>query len=277
MVITYIWLGIRRKIHLLRFFCSLLIILNASWGVVSAQTNPNKDLVGTEWNMWGGGTLEISFSEKTEFTLNYLRAYNLGGPIQNSFNQGSAFFTYKFNKHLDGKAGIMLSQFPASDKNTYRYCVRGSYKVWLGDRINWTNGIQAERHSVNENRFDYRVIYITRFGLSKRLDFLRLAPSVSYWLYYNIGGSRIQYYDDFGQPSVKESSVGVHRGRLIINLNSKVSDVLSISAYYLRQHEFNLITADRGINVVNPGTGKITRPFNNYNVIGMSLKINLDL
>jgi hypothetical protein len=244
---------------------------------VSAQTNPNEDSGGAEWKMWGGAGMDMSFSKKTEFSISYLRAYNLGETVQVSFNQGSASFSYDFNKHLDAKVGIVLSQFPTSGKVTYRYYLRGSYMIPLGDAFTWTNGLQGEKHSANENRFDYRFIYITRLGLRKRLDFLRLAPSVSYWLYYNTGGSRIQYYDESGQASEKETSIGIHRGRLMINLNSKISDALSVSAYYLRQNEFNLFTAARGINVVNPRTGNITRPFSNYNVFGMSLKINLDL
>lgn len=264
-------------INFTRFIFFLMIVFHVSWDALSAQVNPNEDSGGTEWKMWGGTAMDMSFSERTEFSIGYLRAYNLEETIQHAFNQGSASFTYDFNKHFDAKVGIIISQFPASEKLTYRYFMRGSYTVRLGDGVNWTNGLQGERHSANENRFDYRFIYITRLGLRKRLDFLRLAPSVSYWLFYNVGGSRIQYYDDSGQPSVKESSVGIHRSRLMINLNSKVSDLLSVSAYYLRQDEFNLFTANRGINVVNPGNGKVTRPFNNYNVIGMSLKINIDL
>lgn len=264
------------KNNFARFIFSFLIVLNATWSVVIAQANPNEDS-GAEWKMWGGATVDMSFSRKTELSISYLRSYDLEETIRNSFNQSGASFTYDFNKKLDAKAGIVITQFPSSEKLTHRYYLRGSYMVRLGERINWTNGIQGERHSANENRFDYRFIYITRIALRKRLEFLRLAPSVSYWLYYNVGGSKIQYYDNFGQTSVKEASAGIHRGRLIMNLNSKVSDLLSVTAYYLRQNEFNLFTAKRGINVVNPVTGKITRPFNNYNVIGMSLKLNLDL
>lgn len=253
------------------------LALNASWGVLPAQGQSHNDSSSPEWNMWGGTSVDMTFSEKTEFSIGYLRAYNAGETIRNSFNQGATYFTYAFNKHFDAKAGILVNQFPTSEKWTYRYILRGSYMVRLGEKVNWTNGIQGERHSTNENRFDYRFIYITRFGLRKRLEFLRLAPSISYWLYYNVGGSKIQYYDAFGKSSMKETSVGIHRGRLMINLNSKVSDVISVAVYYLRQNEFNLFTTDRGINVLNPRTGKITRPFNNYNVLGMTLKIKLGL
>lgn len=263
--------------YLPRFVCALLFILQATWSVLTAQTLPNEDSGGAKWKMWGGVAMDMAFSKKSEFSVSYLRAYNLGETIEANFNQGTASLSYDINKHLDAKAGITMSQFPASDKLTHRYYLRGSYSVNLGDRIRWTNGIQGERHSANENRFDYRFIYITRLALRKRLTFLRLAPSVSYWLYYNVGGSMIQYYDELGQPSVKESSVGIHRGRWMVNLNSKLNDLLSVSAYYIRQDEFNLLHADRGINVVNPETDKISRPFNNYNVIGMSLKFNLEL
>ncbi|MGB3080675.1 MAG: hypothetical protein WBB31_16455 [Saprospiraceae bacterium] len=255
----------------------LILIIDASISAVNAQAHANEDSSKSNWKTWGGASLELSLSKKVDLSLGYLHSENLQDSLKNSFNQGSAGLGYNFSKHFSVKGGFIITQFPSSANSTYRYFLRGSYKVGLGDKMNWTNGIQGEKHSANENRFDYRIIFITQFGLRKRLEFLGLSPSVSYWLYYNVGGSKIQYYDISGQPSVKATPDGVHRGRLILNMSSKINQMLSVSLYYIRQNEFNLFSTDRGLNVVKPSTGKITRPFSNYNVLGMSLKFNVDL
>ncbi len=253
----------------------LLILFNVSLSTVNSQSNPNED-EGGNWKLWGGVDVDLTLSRKAEFSVNYLRGYNLGKPSSISFNQVGASYDYDFSKKFGVKTGIVVNQFPGSDNLTYRGYLRGTYKGKLGKKLNWANGIQLEKHSRNENRFDYRVIYMTRLSLRKRFDFLNISPSVSYALYYNIGGSKIQYYDQEGLRTVKQSADGFHRGRLTFNVNSKISDMLSVSAYYLLQNEFNLFAGNREINVTKPN-GKITRPFNDYSVLGLSLLFNFDM
>ena len=145
----------------------------------------------------------------------------------------------------------------------------------MGKKITWTNSIQGEIHSANEKNYNYRIIYITRFAPRRKLDFLNLSPSISYWLFYNIGGKAIQYFDESGSPLAKDTPDGLHRGRFILNLSKKINHNLSLSLYYLNQHEFNLTGND--LNVVNPRNGKIIRPFSNYQVAGISLSLSFDV
>jgi hypothetical protein len=101
---------------------------------------------------------------------------------------------------------------------------------------------------------------------------------VSYSLFYNIGGNPIQYYDKNEVSTVMQTPDGFHRGRLSLNLNSKISKYLSLSVYYMMQREFNLFTDDyHKINIVNPVTGNIIRRFQDYNVIGTSLSLDFNL
>ena len=230
----------------------------------------------TKWKTWGNAGVDLSLSKKTALGFNHLRSYNLSNSFSNNFNQTSATIDHDFTKHLTGKAGVTLSQYPSSGTTTQRYYLRGTNKVRLGGVVNWFNGLQAELHSGNETRFRDRIIYITRFAPRHRLDFLHLSPSVSYWLYYNLGGNPIQYYDKSGLPSVKQTPDGLHRGRLIINLNSKINKNLSVAIFYLNQTEFNLGN-NKGLNVVNPSTGKITRPFDSYQVAGLTFTFNFNL
>ncbi len=253
----------------------MLIIFCLGVRVATAQSNPADDAGGAGWRLWTGINTDIFLSRKSEISIDYLRGADMADPIVTDFHQASASVDYDFTKQISGKAGMTFTQTPSSGEFTYRVFLRGSYKMKVGDLVSWTHGLQAESHSPNENRFDYRGIYMTRFGLQHRLKLLRVAPSISYWLYYNIGGSKIQYYDTSGEPSVKETADGFHRGRLTLNVNSKLSDAASISLYYMMQNEFNLFGDSRGLNVINPSTGKIKRPFSNYNVLGLSLQFDI--
>ena len=60
-------------------------------------------------------------------------------------------------------------------------------------------------------------------------------------------------------------------------LNSKISKHVQLSLYYMRQREFNFLTPeDKNMDVLNPATGKILLPFNDYNVLGLSLHFALN-
>ena len=226
---------------------------------------------------WNSAQLDLSFTKKLDMRLGYLGAYNISNGFSHDFNQYSAHLDYDFTKRFSVSAGAILGSLSAAD-GANRATLRATFKTPIADVLSWSNSIQGEIHSVNETRYRERVIYITRLSTKRRLDFLRLSPSVSYSLYYNIGGNTIQYYDKTGAPVVRQTPDGFHRGRLSFNLNSKITKHLSFTVYYMMQREFNLWTDEyHNINVVNPVTGKTTRRFDDYNVIGTALSFNFDL
>ncbi len=255
----------------------LLLLLMVVTSVVTAQTQLGDNPNGVNWKLWTGPAVDFTFTKKLEFSLNYQRSYDLKPEFRLVFTQSAASFQYDFTRYFSLKAGVIGTEYLSTGNRTHRYFIRTTINANLGKKISWSNGIQVEKHSCEEYRYDFRFIYITRLGLKKRIPFMKLAPSVSYWIYYNLGGNPIQYYNSLGEASVKQTPDGLHRGRLIININSKITKWLSISTYYLHQNEFNLVGTERGLNVVNPSNGKITRPFNEYNVIGLSLKFNTQL
>lgn len=232
----------------------------------------------TEWRNWDAVNLTVSPTRQLDLRISHLRSYNITDSFNNNFNQSSAQLEYTFFKRLSVMGGGMITQFPTSGGSTSRGYARISYRFPILKILSFSNGIQAEVHSASEKRYQKRLIYITRLGLQKRLPFLRLAPSVSYWLYYNIGGQPIQYYDASGVKLVKQTPDGFHRGRLFFNLNSKINRFISFTVYYAKQMEFNLFNSPvRAINVKNPTTGKITRAFDSYNIIGASLAFDVNL
>ena len=248
----------------LAFVCNLILIHN-----LSAQS---------EWKNWNSLNVDLSISKKTDIGVSHLRSYTITNGFNNGFNQSGIDINHDFTKKISGRAGILLNFFPGSSQTTSRYFARVSHKLTFADAIRWTNSLQVERHSNTETRYRNRFIYITRLSPRRRLDFLNLSPSISYWLYYNAGGSAVQYYDKTGMPGVQQSPNGFHRGRLYLNLNSKISDHVSVSLYYMNQKEFNFLSeTNREMNVVDPNTGIVSRPFDDYNVVGCSLLLDFNL
>lgn len=165
---------------------------------------------------------------------------------------------------------------PSDNKTTFRVMAEGTYRITLDRKFVLRNSLQLEAHNDQEPRFDYRAIVSSRLGLRKRLDLLKVAPSLTYFLFYNIGGDRIRYFNESGEPIARKPSNGLHRGRIMANFNFKLSDPLRLSIYYMNQHEFNLVLSETNkINVLNPNTGRIQRPFNNQHIIGVSLTYTL--
>lgn len=238
----------------------------------------------TSWSQndlknWNTAQLNLSFSKKLDLRISHLRAFNVTDSYTSDFNQSSAHLSYDLSKKIDITAGYTFSGSNSLTDGGSRITGKLGYKIKLADVFNWSNAIQAEIHSKNETRYHYRIIWNTRFSLKKRLDFLNLAPSLSYSLFYNIGGNTIQYYDSkTGNPAVRQTPDGFHRGRLMMNLNSKITKHTSLSLYYMMQREFNFLTSEyRKMNITKPATGRIVRAFDNYNVIGLTLQHDINL
>ena len=230
----------------------------------------------TDWKNWNSLQLNLSLTKKLDLRFSHLRSYDIRNNYSSEFNQSSVHLDYDFTKQFSLSGGAILGSLSAAD-GANRLVLRGTYKIHLADALTWSNSIQGEVHSSNETRYRYRGVYITRLGTKKRLDFLKLSPSVSYSLYYNIGGNQIQYYDKTQNPVVRQSPDGFHRGRLLVNLNSRITDHLSFSLYSMMQREFNLFSTDyRKMNIVNPA-GRTVRPFEDYNVIGTTLSFDFNL
>jgi len=229
----------------------------------------------TEWRNWSGINVNASVTRKLDISGSHLRSYVMTDSFNNNFNQTTLQADYDLNKRFSLRGSVLLTTFPGQTNATIRYISRLSYTRRLLKKVNWTNALQLEYHSKNETRYRARAILVTRFAARKRLTSLRLSPSISYLLFYNVGGDSIRYFDAEGNVIARNTPDGFHRGRLFINLNSKISNHFSLSVYYMRQSEFNLFSpATRKMNIVNPNTGKIARPFDDYNVAGITLQYN---
>lgn len=229
--------------------------------------------------VWAGLQTNIGITKKWDLKLNFLHSSECNYKLSNDFQQLSATSSYDFNKKINGRLGYLSTLASLKDDSKYRIFARFMIDSKLNRTFQISNGVQAEKHSKNETRYSYRLIYINTLSVNKRLKFLNLTPSATVWLYYNMGGKPLQYYNyENGTATIKNNANGFHRARYFLNLNSKINKNFSISLYAMRQQEFNLFTRDtRKINVLNPKTGKISRPFNNYTVLGLNMSINFSL
>lgn len=252
------------KINLVIPFFLLLISLP---GFLHAQQ---------EVRYWGSFYLNVPLTKKFDMRMNYLRSIeSKESETRTNFNWYQIRFNYEINKNWDVQAGTSWMHLPSSLITTNRVFGRVFKRTKINNRFILRNGIQIEHHSEEEKRFDRRVILISRLGLRKRIELLKLAPSVSYLLFYNIGGTPLKYFNASEEQIAFQEANGFHRGRLVLNLNAKVTKQLRANVFYMNQHEFNLGKETRNINVLNPNTGRIQRPFNNYHVFGISLSYTL--
>ena len=233
----------------------------------------------TEWKNWNTAQLNFSLTKKLDIRFSHLKAFTISNGFSSDFNQSSIHASYDLTKKLDINAGYTFGGSNTLTDGGSRVSLRLGYKIKLADVLSWTNAVQAEIHSKSETRYHQRIILSSRLSPRKRLEFLNLSPAISYSLFYNIGGSPIQYYDSkTGEPTVKQTPDGFHRGRLMINLNSKLTKHFSVAVFYMMQREFNLFTPEfRRMNITKPTNGRIVRPFDNYNVLGLTLQYDIDL
>lgn len=232
---------------------------------------------GQTWQSWNSVGVDIGLSEKLTLEAKELVSFDPSNSFSTNFMQTSLALNYRINSAFTIEGGDQLNIIPGSSRPVRnRVYARGTYTWRFSDAIKSTHAMQVEFHGDNEIRYDQRVIFINGISTRNRLTALNIRPSLSYWLYYNIGGDLVQYYDESGDKVVQQAATGFHRGRLYFSLNSRLTDYLNLSFYLMQQKEFNLFTSEyREINVLNPNTGNIARDFSNYNVVGLSLNFNV--
>lgn len=251
------------KIGLVACILSLVFLLTA----------PTPSFGQYETRVWNSYSIGLPIARDLGLRGSYMKSLNLSdSPVSTAFNWYSLRLNYKYSKDWSFEIGSAWMNLPSENRTTLRMMAEGTHRMTLDKRFVLRNSIQLESHNRQETRFDYRVIYSARLGLRKRLDLLNVAPSLTYALFYNIGGAPIRYFNEQNEEIARKASNGLHRGRIMANFNFKISDPIRLSVYYMNQHEFNLVLSGTNkINVLNPTTGRIQRPFNHQHILGISL------
>lgn len=231
--------------------------------------------------IWNSVGVRASLTEDLHLYVNQLYGFN-SAPLDLSFIQTSVRIQYRFGKHLNLSAGYLSSNSirkDAPNKRKYRYFGTLSWRSKL-DIWRISNGFKFEIHDPKETRYDYRFIYSFYIRPKSNLiaPKIKLTPFFNVQLYYNIGGKPITQYDDEGNKIGRFEPEGFHRVRLKSGFYLKPVKRIKLTFYGMYQKEFNTpraIKSHRMINIENPVTGNISRPFQNYFVAGMSLRFYL--
>jgi hypothetical protein len=230
----------------------------------------------SEWQSRNSIGVSIPVIEKLDFSYSHMQAFSITDKFSPAFSQHAFNLDYQIDKNWQAGTAFQLISPAGRPDARRRFIVKLGHQQKFS-KITWTNTLRFETNSANERRFRQRIAFSTRVGLRKRLDFLNLAPAITYTMFYNIGGSPIRYYDENEQLIARQSPDGVHRSRLTLSLNSKVNDYLRITLYYMRQQEFNFLNSDtRKMNVYDPVRNRTLRPFDNFNTLGLSLNVSLE-
>lgn len=225
---------------------------------------------------WNSLNARVSLADKWQLRAGHLRGYQADNRFRNHFNQTGLTVSYEAAKRLDLAAGVLFITPTGRDTRT-RLFLRATHTKRISRQLNWINTLRLETNSANEPRFRQRVMLGTRLATRKRLDFANVRPAVGYQLFYNIGGRPINYYNDNKELLASQTPDGFHRGRLFLNLDFKVNDLLSIDVNYFNQQEFNLLSGPtRRMNVPNQNGTRIQRPFRPFNMLGVALTVDVD-
>lgn len=257
---------------MLRFQFSAIVFLVTA---ISLSAQSEGQPPPYQWFMLGV-TGRISSKWSVAFSRQYSR---LG-------EQGALFDYYlddfklrrRFGDHWEVSAGLSyLVSNPDSEEPTtkrrYSFGLRWQTRL-LGD-LRFYHRLIAERH-LQERRYDGRII--GTMGLEYAgLDLFKtinIRPFIVGQLYYFLGGAWIKQYDSKDEFVRKSPTYGLHRARLRLGLSVSPCSWFQLSGFYLLQKEFNnrhALLYHHQINEINPATGKITRPFDNYRAWGVGL------
>lgn len=228
------------------------------------------------WN-----TLGVSVPLDDKFSISYFQLHSLSLD-QPGFNfiQPDLDINYRVTDRLRFSVGFTptfsIDDNPDNQLVYHRVTGKLRLNTRISRRIRMNNSFTFEHHFTQRSKFQQRYIY--RLDLYYRDTSLpwRLRPFVNQKLYYYTNGRPLQYYDDAGNKTDRVSPNGLHAYRVQLGLKLYPIDGLTVTAYYLKQLEFNTsLLGTRDINSLNPNSNNIRRPFYNFSVIGLSLSYSL--
>jgi hypothetical protein len=229
--------------------------------------------------LWSSVALRANIVHKLSVDLSRMYGFSTM-PLSLQFTQTSARLQYSPGSHLTLSASWLVSRAERNNGrglSKYRYSGligwRSKFRIWRA-----ANSVKIEFFDSNETRYDKRVIY-SFYIRPKNMKISRAtkwAPFFNIRFYYNMGGKAITQYDKEGDKIGNFSPEGVHRARFRMGVYFKLYKTLKVTLQAMYQEEFNTIWSlkqNKKINVRNPNTGKITRRFQNYYVLGVSAKM----
>jgi len=239
--------------------------------------NSNAQINETESKMlWT--TIGVSKKIDDKYSVNYtqIHSFDLNGAGLN-FIQPDLRLNYKINKKLIATAGysptFSIDNISGNQLVYHRISGRIRLRTKIGKRIRMSNSITAEQHFTQRSKFKQRYYYkLDLYYRDTKLPW-KLRPYVSQKLYLYTNGKPTQYFDSNGDETEFKSPNGLHAYRIQAGVKFYPTKKFHFSVYFLEQAEFNAGGSE--INILDPNTNSIKKPFYNFEVIGLSCGFSL--
>lgn len=212
--------------------------------------------------------------------------------LQNDFNvnlkltkdlyifTGFANYVYDWNQSYNGVYGNKISRFGTI--SFFRGNLGLKYKNSFGKRIEMGHVLSFQTYIPTLEKYQSRIMYSNQISYKNENWDMELTPFVQGTVYYYLNGVGTSYYNNEGNFVGFYSPNGLHRMRTKIGVKFKPFNTskVTIALYYSMQREFNFPTFgghDLEITRNVPITERqnTVYPFNNYNIIGTQININI--
>jgi len=230
----------------------------------------------TNLNNYYSYTLDYRLNKKSKIKIGQL--YCINTPSRLQYIQHKLGWEYRINKEWSIDTYYKGMFFRGNSKNIWYH--RFSSAIKKRDKLfglPLQNSINSEFFFPKLNKFQYRFIYTLKYSFKNKFLPLRATPYIKYQLYYYLNGNSLDYYDDSGEELIiSQAPNDFHRYRLSGGIRFRAAKYFYITVYYIWQEEFNtLLTNNREINILNQNQTKIKYPYNDYQVIGLSLSYSI--
>jgi len=233
--------------------------------------------VDTRFNSYQGYSIDYRFNKKSKVRVGQLFCIN-HNPSRLQFIQYKLGWIKRINDPWSIDFHYKPMFFRGNSRNIWFH--RLSINTTKRDKLfklPMQNSITAEVFLPRLNKYRYRFIYTFKYSFKNKVLPLRATPYIKYQLYYYLGGKALDYYNDTGEILLASQAPNdFHRYRLSGGIRMRAAKYFYITLYYIWQEEFNtLLTSNRSLNILNQNQTRILYPYNDYQVVGLSLSYSI--
>jgi hypothetical protein len=248
------------KIILIIFFCTSITL-------VKAQDIESKFIHFYSFN------LDYKLNEKVHLQVGELFSFKTG-TYNLQFTQFKLGGSYRFTERISSDIYFKPMLFKGSSRDIWyqRLSASFNYRSTIFT-LPLKNTLTAEWFSPQLQKYRYRFIYSIKLYFKNKFLPLRATPYLRGQLYYYLDGKPLNYWDENGETLLARNSPNdFHRYRLSAGIRFRPAKHFYVTLYYIQQEEFNTtFTKYRQLNILNKSQTAIKYPFNDYQVLGLSL------
>jgi len=244
--------------------------------LVSTYTSTAQDL-DSNFNHFYSYNFDYKLNKKIKFYAGELFSFN-SDTYTLRYTQLKIGARYRFsNRAFSTELYYKPLLFKGNTKDIWYHKLAGSVthrsKVFS---LPLKNSLTAEWFFPQLKKYQYRFIYAIKLSFKNDFLPLRATPYLKYQLYYYLSGEPLNYFDESGKIVATNAPNDFHRYRIGAGIRFRPVKNFHVTIYYIWQEEFNTtFTNNRQLNILNENQTAIKDPFNDYQVLGLSLTYSL--